>query len=358
MTMSIRCDGCGLEYAGAKGAAGVFARPANLLRPRYLRMLAEILRFWRRARALLAAGPEARRGRNPGGIPGAGKVQRLLHGTFHGSGGQRRMVLRPDHRTVVSRALPLCLPGPPRHARHQGLPAVEDGERRIPELRGPRGRRPAGGPSQQSRAGRAAHGPRGRNHDGGRHRGVRRRRHRRPPARGAGHDRRSHAGRNPGAGRHAVHREPHQIPPRPRRAAADRGGPGLLELPAAILRGPPGPRAGQLRPHASPAPPPRGRRQLHRQPRRIRTHRRRNRAAGPRLRAPPVHAGVRRSPGQVWESSAIPGSPSPAPTTAGVSTRTEQPPVSGRQHGWAGSGKRPPQAPVAWKPEQPAELVP
>src|SRR5688500_4416541 len=28
MTMSIRCDGCGLEYAGAKGAAGVFARPA------------------------------------------------------------------------------------------------------------------------------------------------------------------------------------------------------------------------------------------------------------------------------------------------------------------------------------------
>lgn len=59
MTMSIRCDGCGLEYAGAKGAAGVFARPANLLRPQYLRMLAEILKFWRRARALLAAGPEA-----------------------------------------------------------------------------------------------------------------------------------------------------------------------------------------------------------------------------------------------------------------------------------------------------------
>lgn len=55
MTMSIRCDGCGLEYAGAKGAAGVFARPANLLRPQYLRMLAEILRFWRKARALLSS---------------------------------------------------------------------------------------------------------------------------------------------------------------------------------------------------------------------------------------------------------------------------------------------------------------
>ncbi|MFE5839310.1 NAD(P)/FAD-dependent oxidoreductase [Arthrobacter sp. NPDC056493] len=56
MTMSIRCDGCGLEYAGAKGASGVFARPANLARPRFLLMLAEILRFWRKARALLANG--------------------------------------------------------------------------------------------------------------------------------------------------------------------------------------------------------------------------------------------------------------------------------------------------------------
>ena len=63
MTMSIRCDGCGLEYAGAKGAAGVLARPANLARPRFLLMLAEVLRFWRTARALLAnaaygGGPE------------------------------------------------------------------------------------------------------------------------------------------------------------------------------------------------------------------------------------------------------------------------------------------------------------
>ncbi|MFE4543034.1 NAD(P)/FAD-dependent oxidoreductase [Arthrobacter sp. NPDC056727] len=55
MTMSIRCDGCGLEYAGAMGARGVFARPANLARPRFLLMLAEILRFWRKARALLAS---------------------------------------------------------------------------------------------------------------------------------------------------------------------------------------------------------------------------------------------------------------------------------------------------------------
>ncbi|HJW00652.1 MAG TPA: FAD-dependent oxidoreductase, partial [Arthrobacter sp.] len=37
MSMSIRCDGCGLEYAGARdGARGIIARPSSLLRGRYL----------------------------------------------------------------------------------------------------------------------------------------------------------------------------------------------------------------------------------------------------------------------------------------------------------------------------------
>jgi len=52
MSMSVRCDGCGLEYAGARGPAGLFAsrRSAD---PRYLRMLGEVLRFHRLARAVL-----------------------------------------------------------------------------------------------------------------------------------------------------------------------------------------------------------------------------------------------------------------------------------------------------------------
>ncbi|WP_327280401.1 MULTISPECIES: FAD-dependent oxidoreductase [unclassified Streptomyces] len=55
MSMSVRCDGCGLEYAGARGPAGLFTgRPA--LRGRYLRLLAEVPLFHRRARRLLAAG--------------------------------------------------------------------------------------------------------------------------------------------------------------------------------------------------------------------------------------------------------------------------------------------------------------
>ncbi|MBT2247808.1 FAD-dependent oxidoreductase [Arthrobacter sp. BHU FT2] len=58
MSMSIRCDGCGLEYAGARdGARGIIARPSSLLRRRYLLMLLEVTRFYRRARALLDTAP-------------------------------------------------------------------------------------------------------------------------------------------------------------------------------------------------------------------------------------------------------------------------------------------------------------
>lgn len=55
MSMSVRCDGCGLEYAGARGLPGLFPRPGHVLRGRYLRMLTEVPAFHRRARRLLAA---------------------------------------------------------------------------------------------------------------------------------------------------------------------------------------------------------------------------------------------------------------------------------------------------------------
>ncbi|WP_181780113.1 NAD(P)/FAD-dependent oxidoreductase [Pseudonocardia pini] len=54
MSMSVRCDGCGLEYAGARRLPGLFPRAANARNPRYLRMLAEIVRFHRHARRVLA----------------------------------------------------------------------------------------------------------------------------------------------------------------------------------------------------------------------------------------------------------------------------------------------------------------
>ena len=54
MSMSVRCEGCGLEYAGARRLGGLFPQPSNLARPRYLRMLGEVLRFHRHARRVLA----------------------------------------------------------------------------------------------------------------------------------------------------------------------------------------------------------------------------------------------------------------------------------------------------------------
>jgi len=59
MSMSVRSDGAhrghGLEWAGALGWQGLFPTWRNVLRPAYLRMLAEIPRFHRRAHRLLEA---------------------------------------------------------------------------------------------------------------------------------------------------------------------------------------------------------------------------------------------------------------------------------------------------------------
>jgi predicted NAD/FAD-binding protein len=53
MSMSVRDDAIGLEFAGARGLGGLFPSPATLARPRYLRMLFEVKRFHRVATQLL-----------------------------------------------------------------------------------------------------------------------------------------------------------------------------------------------------------------------------------------------------------------------------------------------------------------
>ncbi|MDT4973472.1 MAG: uncharacterized protein QOG22_3615 [Pseudonocardiales bacterium] len=53
MSMSISCGGCGLEYAGGRGLSGLLPSVRTVANPRYLRMLGEVVRFHRRARALL-----------------------------------------------------------------------------------------------------------------------------------------------------------------------------------------------------------------------------------------------------------------------------------------------------------------
>ncbi|MEU8135543.1 NAD(P)/FAD-dependent oxidoreductase [Streptodolium elevatio] len=73
MSMSVRCEGCGLEYAGARRTGGLFAQRSNSVNPRYLRMLGEVVRFHRNARALLLA---AQYGRSavPAGAAGVGQA--------------------------------------------------------------------------------------------------------------------------------------------------------------------------------------------------------------------------------------------------------------------------------------------
>lgn len=59
MSMSVRSDETGLEYAGARGLGGLFPSLANLTRPRYLAMLVEVRKFHRHATALLRSSDAA-----------------------------------------------------------------------------------------------------------------------------------------------------------------------------------------------------------------------------------------------------------------------------------------------------------
>ena len=53
MSMSVTCEGCGLEYAGGRGLRGLFAQRRRLADPRYLGMLGQVRRFHRLASAFL-----------------------------------------------------------------------------------------------------------------------------------------------------------------------------------------------------------------------------------------------------------------------------------------------------------------
>lgn len=53
MSMSIHCDGCGLEYAGGRGAGGILAQPRNLRNRQFVGMLTDVRRFHRLAHEFL-----------------------------------------------------------------------------------------------------------------------------------------------------------------------------------------------------------------------------------------------------------------------------------------------------------------
>ena len=89
MSMSVSCSGCGVHYAGKRGPAGLSAGVAAGGRP-YLQMLAEVPRFHRAARRLLASTPAGGMrlpAETAGGGDGAGGVSLgdfLREGGFSG----------------------------------------------------------------------------------------------------------------------------------------------------------------------------------------------------------------------------------------------------------------------------------
>ena len=92
MSMSITCEGCGLEYAGAKGLSGLFAQPRRAGNPAYLRMLSEVKRFHAHARRLIEHADG-----------GAGDdVDGLTLGTFLALGGYSRYFVQHFMIPVVS----------------------------------------------------------------------------------------------------------------------------------------------------------------------------------------------------------------------------------------------------------------
>ena len=92
MSMSITCEGCGLEYAGARGLAGLFAQPRRMATPAYLRMLTEVRRFHAHARRLLDHSDFA---------PGS-DVDTLTLGTFLALGGYSEYFVRHFMIPVVA----------------------------------------------------------------------------------------------------------------------------------------------------------------------------------------------------------------------------------------------------------------
>lgn len=58
MSMSVRCDGCGLEYSGGQGMRGILAQRTAVFKPRFVSMLLDIKRFHRLATELLD-GPDS-----------------------------------------------------------------------------------------------------------------------------------------------------------------------------------------------------------------------------------------------------------------------------------------------------------
>ena len=134
MSFGVRCDDCGLEYAGARGVRGMLATPGSLTKPSYLRMLTEVRRFHRHARRVLLD-PAADR-MSLGDVPRRRRILRLLPRPLRAPADRRDLVVLTHPDVRVPGPLPDPLLRQPRHAdRDATRRSWRTVDRRQPRLR-------------------------------------------------------------------------------------------------------------------------------------------------------------------------------------------------------------------------------
>ena len=131
MSFSLRCERSGLEYNGTS-LNSLFAQRRNILRPSFLRMIADILRFNRESRALLKATDDKL---TLGEYLRSNGYSDVVHRTLHPAHGSRDLVRRGRCDAVVPGALFRRLFRAPRLSQHRQSPAVASGARWLARVR-------------------------------------------------------------------------------------------------------------------------------------------------------------------------------------------------------------------------------
>ena len=129
MSFSVSTEGGAFEYRAR--ALGMLAQPSNLLRPSYRRMLREIVRFSREAKALVGREPDESTGEwlEHAGYSSAFRDDFLLPMVgVH-------LVLEPAPDALLPGSDDGRLPRQPRTARSREPPAVAHGDGREPRVR-------------------------------------------------------------------------------------------------------------------------------------------------------------------------------------------------------------------------------
>ena len=139
MSMSIHCDGCGLEYAGAKGLGGVFAQPRSLTNVAFLRLLTQIRSVSPAGPSVLARGDDVI---SLGEFLEHGGYLRLLRVALRGADRLVCLVGRSRCGAAVPSPVSVHLFEEPRDVVVYRVADLAHGRRRIAHLCRPSGQAP------------------------------------------------------------------------------------------------------------------------------------------------------------------------------------------------------------------------